>query len=374
MPASPAFLHPALILVVDDQPRNLQMLKATLAKEGFHVITAGSGEEALEVVKEQEPDCILLDVLMPGMDGFDACMHLKADAATRDIPVIFLTGETQLQSIKKGFEAGGVDYITKPFNKQELVARVTTHVELRRAQKQHTAALLERSRIINIIAQQWHKPLQRLVFLTGETRAFCGASSDRDATITTVSTEAERTASQMLASLEDFLLESMQFDEGTTGLPTSQVTSDDVKAIVAKWYVSAMRRQIDFHIHAPKTSFPVPANAFVVTQIIDPVVSNAVNATAAGGVISARLVKTDGSVVLEVEDDGPGFPTDYLARPFVPYATGGNGRTPRHTGIGLALAKRAADLASARIDLENLDHGGARVRVSFPLQRKGLHA
>lgn len=369
-------LNPAVILVVDDQPRNLQLLKASLSKEGFHVVTASSGDDALQKVEQQTPDLILLDVMMPGMDGFDVCTRIKGDPAMSDIPIIFLTGETQLQSIKRGFEVGGVDYVTKPFNRHELVARVNTQVELRRARRRHTEELMERTRIINIIAQHWHKPLQRLVFLTHETKEFCRTASRAEVpSMATLSAEAEMTATHMLSSLEDFLHESAGEVSGSHGAPNGQITTHDLKAIVAKWYVSAIRRQIDFQLKAPHTSIPVPASAFVATQIIDPILSNAVNAAPENGTISAMVHHDGGRVILDVEDDGPGFPRQYLERPFQPCVrTPGVSAAAQHLGIGLALAKRAADRISATVELTNRKAGGARVRVAFPAPKKGTHA
>ncbi|RBP47947.1 histidine kinase/DNA gyrase B/HSP90-like ATPase [Roseimicrobium gellanilyticum] len=357
---------PALVLVVDDQPRNLQMLKASLMREGFRVVVAGSGEEALEMLERQQPDLMLLDVMMPGMDGFDVCAKVKSNPATRDIPVIFLTGETQLQSIKKGFEVGGVDYVTKPFNRQEMVARVNTHVELRRAQIRHTATLMEQTRLINIIAQHWLKPLQRLVFLTSQTRNICRSGTNGgEANAGAFAMEAEATAVQMLSSLEDFLHESPGMMTNGRSQPGS-ITTDDLKAIIENWYVTAIRRQLDFQVMTPPIPVSIAASAFTATQILDPILANAVKAAREQGRISARVRHVGGEVVVEVEDDGPGFSREYLKRPFQANvrATGGS-RERQHLGIGLALAKRAADRISAQLELDNLGTGGALVRVTF---------
>lgn len=358
---------PALVLVVDDQPRNLQMLKASLMREGFRVVVAGSGEEALEMLERQQPDLMLLDVMMPGMDGFEVCAKVKANPATRDIPVIFLTGETQLQSIKKGFEVGGVDYVTKPFNRQEMVARVNTHVELRRAQIRHTATLMEQTRLINIIAQHWLKPLQRLVFLTSQTRNICRSGGNgTDANAGAFAMEAEATAVQMLSSLEDFLHESPSMLTNGQSLQPGTITTDDLKSIIENWYVTAIRRQLDFQVMAPPIPVPIAASAFTASQILDPILANAVKAAREQGRVSARVRHVGGEVVVEVEDDGPGFSREYLKHPFQPNvrATGGS-RERQHLGIGLALAKRAADRVSAHLELDNLGTGGALVRITL---------
>jgi two-component system sensor histidine kinase/response regulator len=360
---------PALVLVVDDQPRNLQMLKASLMREGLRVVVANSGEEALEMIERQQPDLMLLDVMMPGMDGFDVCARVKANPATRDIPVIFLTGETQLQSIKKGFEVGGVDYVTKPFNRQEMVARVNTHVELRRAQVRHTASLMEQTRLINIIAQHWLKPLQRLVFLTSQSRNICRANAngaDANANAGAFAMEAEATAGQMLSSLEDFLHESQGVIIGARHLQPGTITTDELKAIIENWYVTAIRRQLDFQVMAPPIPMPVSASVFTATQILDPILANAVKAARDGGRISARVRHVGGEIIVEVEDDGPGFSKEYLKHPFqASVRPSGNSKERQHLGIGLALAKRAADRISARLELDNLGAGGAMVRVTF---------
>jgi CheY-like chemotaxis protein len=125
-----------LILIVDDVPRNLQLLAAILKEENkYEVAAATSGAGALKIVDNVLPDLILLDVMMPEMDGFEVCQRLKASPSTRDIPVVFLTAKAGLKDIVKGFQLGGVDYITKPFNGTELLARVQTHIELKQSKE-----------------------------------------------------------------------------------------------------------------------------------------------------------------------------------------------------------------------------------------------
>jgi DNA-binding NtrC family response regulator len=126
----------ARILVVDDTPTNIRLLADLLSVNGFEVVTAGSGHEGLERAGADAPDLVLLDVMMPDMDGFTVCERLKASAATRDVPVIFLTALTETLDKVRAFSAGGVDYLTKPFEPRELLARVGTHLALRRAHRE----------------------------------------------------------------------------------------------------------------------------------------------------------------------------------------------------------------------------------------------
>jgi len=123
-----------LILVVDDVPTNIKILFHILTQQGFSLCIAESGEIALEKVKEVLPELILLDVIMPGIDGFETCRCLKANSQTRDIPVIFMTASSQLEDKVRGLQLGAVDYITKPLEAEEVLARINVHLKLRRMQ------------------------------------------------------------------------------------------------------------------------------------------------------------------------------------------------------------------------------------------------
>jgi adenylate cyclase len=124
---------PSLILIVDDVPVNLQALESILQTRGFRVTKANNGEQALEAVAAEKPDLILLDVMMPKMNGYEVCQHLKENPATSKIPVIFLTGRNDSYSVIKGFASGALDYVVKPFHAPELLARINTHLELKRS-------------------------------------------------------------------------------------------------------------------------------------------------------------------------------------------------------------------------------------------------
>lgn len=128
-----------LVLIVDDTPQNIQVLANILYEKGYSITIATSGDQALQSVKTNVPDLILLDIQMPLMDGYEVCKELKLNFATRDIPVIFLTAKIETEDILRGFEIGAVDYILKPFNIPELTARVTTHIELKRSKEIITA-------------------------------------------------------------------------------------------------------------------------------------------------------------------------------------------------------------------------------------------
>jgi len=131
------------ILVVDDVLQNIEILLQTLKQKNYQLSFSNSGVEALELAPKLLPDLILLDIMMPEMDGIETCRRLKADEETRDIPVIFITAKADTEDVVMGFEAGGVDYITKPFNLEEVRVRVETHLRLRKTIKDKDALIRE---------------------------------------------------------------------------------------------------------------------------------------------------------------------------------------------------------------------------------------
>lgn len=118
------------ILIVDDLPANLNVLRDLLEPAGYQILGATSGEMALQILSRTRPHLILLDVTMPGMDGFETCRELKRNPSTGNLPIIFVTARSEPESVLKGFQAGGVDYILKPFNQEEVLARVRTHAQI----------------------------------------------------------------------------------------------------------------------------------------------------------------------------------------------------------------------------------------------------
>lgn len=125
-----------MILLVDDNLQNLKVLGNMLQETGYHLLFAKNGIQALEAVKHRKPELILLDIMMPDLDGFEVCRQLKQNVQTHDIPIIFLTARAEQEDIIKGFELGAVDYVTKPFNHKELISRVKTHLELKAAREE----------------------------------------------------------------------------------------------------------------------------------------------------------------------------------------------------------------------------------------------
>lgn len=151
------------VLMVDDNPTNLQVLQATLEGRGYRLLAARDGASALAVTTKAEPDLILLDIMMPEMDGYEVCRRLKADPLTFEIPVIFLSALTQTEDKVKGLELGAVDYITKPFQPEEVIARVNTHLTLRCLQQQLSIANAELTELNENLEKKVEKRSQELL-------------------------------------------------------------------------------------------------------------------------------------------------------------------------------------------------------------------
>jgi DNA-binding response OmpR family regulator len=152
----------SLILIVDDVPENLQVLGTILEEENYEVALSANGQQTLDLIDDIQPDLILLDIMMPELDGFEVCRRLKKSAATEKIPIIFLTAKTDTDDIVKGFELGAADYVTKPFSAPELLARVHTHLELKkiaheRIQKEKLQGIIE---MAGAVCHELNQPIQ----------------------------------------------------------------------------------------------------------------------------------------------------------------------------------------------------------------------
>lgn len=155
--------NPPLILIVDDNVQNIKVLGNTIKENGWPLAVANSGQQALDFLKRKQPSLILLDIMMPEMDGFETCRKIKSDENTKEIPIIFLTAKNDTASVIKGFDEGAVDYISKPFNPKELIKRVQTHLELVHSKQ----LLIEQNEIqkelLHVLCHDLNNPLSAIL-------------------------------------------------------------------------------------------------------------------------------------------------------------------------------------------------------------------
>lgn len=214
----------ANILLIDDNKLNARMIDLILKNDNFSVMSTTSGKEGLELAVSKKPDLILLDIMMPEMDGFEVCSHLKASEATRDIPVIFLTSKSDSDGIVKGFELGASDYVTRPFNRTELLARLRTHIAL----KESSAKVVDLERKNSILAMGAttnHEINQPLTVMTGN--LFLLEQSFKDTKLTDEQKESIRKMDAAVMKIKELLAKYQ--NPGETSLKTY---SGDSKLVI----------------------------------------------------------------------------------------------------------------------------------------------
>lgn len=204
------------ILIVDDNPTNLEVLSETLSREGFQVSVAIDGESALEQIQYFQPALILLDVMMPGIDGYEICDRLKQDPATQDIPVIFMTALSETENKIKGFSLGAVDYVTKPFHREEVLARVKVHFQLQNL----TKTLEEQNKILKYEISQREQAESLLMQLNSQLE---NRVAERTATLTTALAKLRQAQVKLVHQKQD--LEN-RVEERTSELKQAKETAD----------------------------------------------------------------------------------------------------------------------------------------------------
>ncbi|MBL9175489.1 MAG: hybrid sensor histidine kinase/response regulator [Verrucomicrobiales bacterium] len=352
------------ILVVDDITRNLQVIGTMLLGAGYEVMPTNSGARALERVRIQLPDLVLLDLMMPEMDGIEVCRRLQEDPLTARIPVIFLTASTEMEHLVRGFEVGAVDYVTKPFNPPELLARVRTHVELRQARERLREMNDEKNEFLGIAAHDLRSPLNAIKGyseLLLEDGDFEAADADILKKICDAATR--------MAGMVQNLLDANRIERGElrpTLVPTDlgEVTATVVEAQRPR--AAAKEQSLQWF----PASEPVVAMAdrAILVQVLENLASNAVKYSPPGKPIRVRVIPREAVLRIEVQDEGPGLSAEDQKRLFGKFArlsarpTGGESST----GLGLSIVKRMVEAMNGRVGCESEPGRGATFFVEMP--------
>jgi len=353
------------VLVVDDITRNLQIVGTMLRNAGYEVMPTTSGAQALERVRVQLPDLILLDLMMPEMDGLQVCQRLKADTLTQQIPVIFLTASNEMEHLVKGFEAGAVDYVTKPFNPPELLARVRTHVELKQARQRLREMNNEKNEFMGIVAHDLRSPLTAIYGFsemiqqepemdTRELREFVGRIHD--------------TAKRMSEMVQN-LLDANRIERGELNLnPAPTDLSPLLSSLTEAHRVRAAAKRQTIHLESDPGPVMAFVDANVMVQVLENLLSNAVKYSPPAKNIYVRLRKRSETVRCEVQDEGPGLSAEDQKKLFGKFArlsakpTGGE----HATGLGLSIVKKMVEAMNGRVWCESEPGKGAMFVVEFP--------
>lgn len=366
MPFSGGSAAHGVVLVVDDNVKNIQVVGTILTQEGFEVIPATSGLQALQRMEARPPDLVLLDVLMPDMDGFEVCRRLRENPETSSLPVIFVSAANDTGAIVRGLKAGGVDYITKPFNKTELLARVRNQVELKRTRETSAKILHEREKIISMVAHDLKNPLGAIRF---SAQTLAELRPEQKEAACELIQHIVTTCDQVVSFVDRFLSRRAQEAALERQMPV-RISTDQIRDMITAWQNTARRKRITLDVSAPASPGYIRGDLLSLGQILDNLMSNAVKFSPQGGQISVELLVNARHLVIAIRDEGPGFTESDQARMFQDYMrlsarpTGGESST----GLGLAIAKRGADRMGAGLHIENRADGrGAVARLELSL-------
>jgi two-component system sensor histidine kinase/response regulator len=380
------------ILMVDDNPKNLQLLGNTLRNEGYQLEFATNGPTALAWLDKKDFDLVLLDIMMPDMSGFEVCEKLRVNPKNSDLPVIFLTAKTEKESIIEGFKLGAQDYITKPFDTAELLARVHTQLELRFRKeqlkdlnqsleekvKERTQQLQEandklqnaneelllldkaKSDFLHIISHEIRTPLNGIkgsLELIKEN--ITGGSIDvlyeiLDASVTRL----ERFS---IAALKVTQLKTGKYELDIQSFSLSNFIDSTLKKLSQKIKEKSLLLVKDFQ----SGTDIIFSDYELLSTCMEAIIANSIKYSPVNGKITIKIISNGNGKIIEVADEGPGFSALAMKNLFKLFSPGEK-HINENEGIELALTKLIMDAHNGTISVENHPKGGALVKLTFP--------
>lgn len=347
------------ILVVDDQPVNVRVVSSLLSRQGYEVISAGNGAEALRLYGEAAPDLVLLDMIMPGMDGFDVIKALQAQPSPV-APVVFVTAAQDRDMLLRAFDAGVVDYVTKPFLPEELLARVNAHVGLKLARDRLERVAREREQLVNLVAHDLKNPLSSVLFASD----LLLRDSCRPERIPHYLTIIHESANDALGYIRQYLETSSGAE--APGADVSASLADTLHWLLRRYDMQLEARGIQVQAAPPPRDARVAIDERVLRQVAENLITNVIKYAPDSELTLAARNGGPGYWQLIVADRGPGIPADQqreLFKPFVRLHPGNDGVS---NGLGLALAKQIIVKAGGQLWYEARDGGGAQFVIELP--------
>lgn len=363
-----------VVLVVDDSADGRCLARCCLTLAGYEVVEATNGREALALAERTEPDVVLLDVCMPGMDGFEVCTALRSSEATRRLPVLMVSAESDRVAISRGFAVGAVDFLAKPFRAEELCARVAVHAELGQARRELEASYArlealthEKDLMFGMAAHDLRGPLS---VISGFVEHALVSMRGTEDPVVKQALEVTRREVQQMGHFLGSLLDLNALERGAPGLkPRTIDLMSEARDAVGRAAKMAENKRIDLRIEDGRANLRVRADRLGLRRILDNLVSNAVKFTPAGGSVRLKFEINDDTVECRVCDDGPGLTDQDLVRVFGRFArlsakpTAGE----KSTGLGLAICRALAEGMDGRVWCGNNPEGGAFFAFSLPL-------
>jgi two-component system sensor histidine kinase/response regulator len=368
------------VLVVDDNPNNLSVLVSLLREFGYKTLVAVDGESAIAQIAYAKPDIILLDVMMPGIDGFETCQRLKANPDSAEIPIIFMTALADTIDKVKGFNLGAVDYITKPFDHEEVMVRLKTHLTIQNLNQSLKEEVEERKRaekalwvFLHAVSHDLRNPV------TGMNMVLQNILEDTDEHITINRGILDRMSqsNRRLLNLINSLLESHAND--IQGLPIACQPiklSEIVQGAIYDLDPILQKNSVTL-INQIGTDLPdVNVDAMQVGRVFQNLIANAVNHNAPGlqlKLTARRQVTKDNTedsptmLICTVEDNGTGVPPEQRANMFELYAQGLSKRRSLGLGLGLYICKQIIDAHGGSIGIDSELNVGSKFWFALPI-------
>ncbi len=354
------------ILAVDDIATNIMLLKAVLSRAKYKIVTASGGFEALEKVAEVNPDLILLDIMMPDLDGYEVLKRLKADPAHEDIPVIFLTALHNPEDIVKGFKFGASDYISKPFNHEELITRVAHHIYLAAAQRtilqqrdELQATVEARDKMYSVIAHDLRSPIGTLKMVFNMLSINLTADQIGEDSFEMISMGNNITESTFM--LLDNLLKWTKSQIGRMNTVFQEVDISEVVLFASKMsdVVAQVKNiEVEYEIPGPIT---VSCDVDMVKTIMRNLMSNAIKYSQEGGKIVVAVSETPTHAAISVRDNGIGIKEEdipKLLNPETHYTTYGT-KNEEGSGLGLQLVQDLTHRNGGSLTIESKEGEGS---------------
>ncbi len=353
------------ILVVDDQQANLQVVSMLLSRKGYDVETASDGESALALVRVRAPDLVLLDMLMPGMDGFELLAELRRDPTLAQLPVVFLTVAQDRDLLLRAFESGAVDYVTKPFMPEELLARVEAHLGLKRMRDRLERVARERQELVNLVAHDLKNPLTSIHFASDILLAG-GLAEERR----------QRYLRMIRESTDDAFAYIRRYLETQADSARAIAVDGTAKAACLDDLLSWLQDRYALQLEAGGARLRTPTlpdpprvriDPVVLRQVCENMISNALKYAPGSDIEVAVTNGGPGFWQLRFEDRGPGIPETRQSALFTPFFRVDTSHNDGvSSGLGLSLARQIINTVGGELWYEDREGGGASFVIALP--------
>ncbi len=362
------------ILVVDDTPANLEVLTQMLKERGHRPRPVPSGALALRAAEYEAPDLILMDINMPEMDGFETCKRFKHSDELQDIPVLFISARSESFDKIQAFDAGGVDYITKPFDIDEVSARIDTHLEIRALQKrlEHQYESLKelesmRDSLVHMIVHDMRSPLS--VIKMALTMLEIGADAPLDEEGKKDLTAAIQCSDKLITMVNN-LLDVSKMESGVVKLNVEPVQLSEIVGEVSR-KIGPLLQGRELVVKCDPLLPTSYGDRSMLERVLDNLVSNAVKFTTAGQKITVEATFEDNEITVAVIDEGPGIPESAFEEVFEKFKqVGGRSSSQPSSGLGLSFCKLAIEAHQGRIWVESELGKGSRFQFRIPVNVK----